>query len=248
MWYDILNQYFDHIYIITLRRAAERQQLIAQNLQGLKYEFFWGSDKLELDIPAMKADNEYNETLARQYSRYNKAMSDGQIGCALSHKRVYEDMLAKGYRRVLVLEDDVHPVNMEHCAAVIAALPTDWEIVLFDYYRNEEKKWFKQQWYHLQHAVGKLKWNHTMISNLYPKPVNQYIQTAGYHEFADAYCITPAAARQLLTLQTPLCFIADVVIPYAITNQLVKGYITRPKLFAQTSTGSAKSSFSFIDD
>lgn len=248
MWYDIFNNYFDHIYIITLKRATERQAQIAKDLAGLRYAFFWGSDKLELDIPAMAAAHEYDETKAKQLHRYGKSMSPGQIGCALSHKRIYKDMLQKGYQRVLILEDDVHPINMEQAAAVMDALPNDWQLLLLDYYRNEKPNWFKQQWYHVQHAMGQLKWNHTMIRNLYPRPVNKYIQTAGYHEFADAYCLTPAAAKVLLDLQTPVAFIADVVVPYAITNQLLKGYISRPKLFAQSSTGTQKVIASFIDD
>lgn len=248
MWYDTLNNYFDHIYVITLKRATDRQQQVAKDLAGLRYEFFWGSDKLELDIPAMAANGEYSEAKAKQFHRYNKGMSPGQVGCSLSHKRIYEEVLQKGYQRVLILEDDVHPVNMEQAAAIINAFPADWELVMFDYYKNEERNWLKQQWYHIQHAVGKLKWNHTMIRNLYPRPVNTYIKTAGYHEFTDAYCITPAAAKVLLQLQTPLCFIADMLLPYATTNQLVKGYVSTPKLFAQTSTGDTKSSHSFIDD
>ncbi len=248
MWYDIFNNYFDHIYVITLKRATERQAQIAKDLAGLRYDFFWGSDKLELDIPAMAAANAYNEEKAKELHRYSKGMSPGQIGCSLSHKRIYEDVLQKNYQRVLILEDDVYPVNLEQMAAVINALPADWQLVMLDYYKNETPNWFKQQWYHVQHALGKLKWNHTMIRNRYPRPVNRYIKTAGYHEFTDAYCITNTAAKVLLDLQTPLCFIADSLLPYATTNGLVKGYITIPKLFAQTSTGEGRSSVSFVEE
>lgn len=248
MWYDIFNAYFDHIYIVTLRRATERQQQLAKDLAGLQYELFWGSDKQELDIAALSANNGYSEAKAQQYHRYNKGMSPGQIGCALSHKRIYTDMLQKGYQKVLILEDDVYPTQMEQAAAVLAAFPADWELVMLDYHKNEQRNWWKQQWYHVQHAFGKLKWNHTMIRNLYPRRVNNYIQTAGYHEFTDAYCITPTAAKVLLDLQSPLCFIADMLLPYAATNGLVKSYISTPKLFAQTSTGEGRSSVSFVEE
>jgi glycosyl transferase, family 25 len=247
MWYDIFNDYFDHVYVITLKRAVERQQQVAQDLAGLRYELFWGSDKQELDIAAMEADRAYSEVLARQYHRYGKGMGPGQIGCSLSHKRIYQDILQKGYQRVLILEDDVYPTNMEQAAAVLAAFPADWQLVMLDYHKNEKRNWFKQQWYHVQHFLGRLKWNHTMIRNLYPRPVNAHIGTMGYHEFTDAYCLTPAAAAVLLELQTPLHFIADTLLPYAATNQLIKGYICRPKLFAQTSTGDGKSVVSFVE-
>lgn len=248
MWYDTLNNYFDHIYVLTLKRATDRQQQVSKDLEGLRYEFFWGSDKLELDIAAMEANHTYSEVKAKQFHRYNKGMSAGQIGCSLSHKRIYEDVLRNNYQRVLILEDDVHPVNVEHMAAVLEVFPVDWQLVMLDYYKNEEPKWLKQQWYHIQHLIGKLKWSHTMIRNLYPRPVNPHIQTAGYHEFTDAYCITPAAAQVLLELQTPLCFIADSLLPYAITNNMIKGYVSVPKLFAQTSTGEGRSIVSFVEE
>ena len=102
-----LNEYFDKIYVVTLKRATDRQEMIREHLEGLHYDFFWGQDKLELDIPTLKAEAIYDEKLAIAHSRYNKPMTPGQIGCACSHVKIYEDIIKNNYSRVLILEDDV---------------------------------------------------------------------------------------------------------------------------------------------
>lgn len=104
---SVINSFFDHIYVITLKRATSRQQAIQRNLEGLNYSFFFGADKNEFKIENLKATGIYDEKLARKNHRYKKLMRDGQLGCSWSHRMIYEDILAKGYKKVVILEDDV---------------------------------------------------------------------------------------------------------------------------------------------
>ena len=43
--FEPLNNYFDKIYVITLQRAADRQLMLKQELDGLHYTFMYGMDK-----------------------------------------------------------------------------------------------------------------------------------------------------------------------------------------------------------
>ena len=248
--FNIFNNFFDHIYVITLHRATERQQAIQENLKGLQYEFFFGADKLHHPINGLLAEGIYDEELAKKHHRYHKALSAGQVCCAWSHKKVYQDVLDKGYQKVLILEDDVTASEdfVKTACQVIKELPTLWELVYLDYSKNEQRDLLKKYWYHVQRFLGGLTWTHATIQNLYPKKISEHIATAGYHDFTSAYAITASAAKKLLQLQTPISFLADNLLATACTTKLLNGYISRPKLFSQLSQGSDKLTQSFVDD
>src|ERR1700712_6113363 len=102
-----LENYFDKILVITLGRATERQEQVRKNLSGLAFEFFYGTDKQNLNWEQIKEDKIYDEDKAKKLHRYGKGMILGHLACALSHRSVYEYVLEMGYKRVLIFEDDV---------------------------------------------------------------------------------------------------------------------------------------------
>jgi glycosyl transferase, family 25 len=237
--FNVLNNYFDKIWVLSLNTATERRVNIEQLLDGLNFSFFEATDKSFLYETALMASKVYDKALAQQYERYSKPMSLGQIACALSHKRMYELIINNGYNRTLILEDDVEPIheNISKINDILKALPDSWELLYFDYSRNEQLQKVKQYWYHIIHALGGLKWSHQMIRNLYAKPYNKYLNIAGYHDYTDAYAITLDGAEKLLAMQTPLAYVADNLLAHACSGKRVEGYISLPKLFLQTSQG-----------
>lgn len=247
-----LNQFFNHIYVITLQRATQRHENIKKDLDGLNYSFFFGADKKNFSIEELEQQGIYNEGLAIEAHRYNKPMNGGQIGCAWSHKLVHEDMLEKGYQKVLILEDDVTVTEegLARFSDIINELPPDWELLYLDYAKNEKRTaatFFKQSVYHLQKLFGGLKWSHTTINNLFARSYSPHLKHAGFHDYTDAYAITASAARKLADLQTPIIFVADNILAHACTNKIVNGFIAVPKVFSQESQ-SNKSSVSFVED
>jgi glycosyl transferase, family 25 len=233
-----LNEYFDKIYVITLKRAADRQEMIRSHLEGLDYTFFFGQDKLELDIPALERESVYNEKLAITNSRYNKPMTPGQIGCACSHVKVYEDIIKNNYGKTLILEDDVIVdfTNMAHFNFIIKELPANWNLLYLGYSNktiSPLKRKMKQLAYHVQHKLGLLNWNHTQIANLFPKKYSNHLQIAGYHDCTHAYCLTPGGAKILLDQQTPVSFTADNLLAHCISNKMMHAFISIKTLFNQ---------------
>ncbi|MCX6210162.1 MAG: glycosyltransferase family 25 protein [Bacteroidetes bacterium] len=177
---------------------------------------------------------------AIQNNRYNKAMKLGEIACSIGHKMIYEDILENGFDRVLILEDDVvmNKKGIEVFLEIINETNSNWDVLYFDYLKNDERKLIhilKQFFYHIQKQIGLLKWSHKTISNLFAKSHSKHLKKAGYHDFASAYAINNKTAALLIKLQTPISFPADHILPYAITNELITGYITIPKIFEQTS-------------
>ena len=234
-----LNKFFDHIYVITLEREIEKQERVAELLDGLNYEFFYGVDKKDLTLDALIENKIYDEQKAIELHRYNKPMNTGLIGCCWSHRNVYEDILQKGYKKVLILEDDAVPQKegFAELEETLAELPGNWELLYMDYHKNIKRNlgtFFVVLYYHVIRFFNRMKWSHTTIANLYCKKFSKHIKHAGYHDYTSAYAITDTAAKQLLALQQPIAFLADNLLAHACTNKLVTGFITIPKVFAQS--------------
>ena len=250
-FFKSLENYFDKIYVITLSRATDRHQHIKEELKGLNYSLFWGQDKDEFEVSELEEQNIYNEALARKTHRWNKPMPPGMIGCSWSHKLICEDVIKNNYQRVLILEDDIiiDKSKISTFPQMLNELPADWELFYLGYERNEEFKpafYFKQWIYHLQRSLGMTRFSHKTIRNMYAKKLSPHIYSSGYHDHTHAYAVTRSGAEKLNKLQEPIRFFPDNLLAYAATNELVKAYITRPKLINKLSQGETKKLSTYI--
>lgn len=235
-----LNIFFDHIYVITIRRDLTRQQKIIEALKGLNFNFLYGADFENLTVEDVVKQGLFDREEAIKKHRHHKDITKGMLGCTISHRMVYDDVVKNGYQRVLIFEDDVAPVqeNIVQFTNIMQQLPGDWELVYFDYNKNTERNFFhliKQNWYHIQKMITGLSHSHTALNNLYAKPFSSHLKIAGYHDFADAYAITQSAAQKFLKLQTPIVYWSDHLLAYCSANKIVNSYISVPKLFYQES-------------
>jgi glycosyl transferase, family 25 len=245
-----LNNYYDKIYVLSVAAAASRRELFAQRFQGLAYEFFFGADKNKFTIEESIHNNIYSEELAVQRHRFSKAMKHGEIACAWSHRMMYEDMLANNYKRILIFEDDAvpDPERMKQIPAILNEIPDDLELLFWGWGKNGKPPvgaFIKKAVYHLQHRLGLLKWNHSVISNLYARPFSSQLKKAGFHDYTYAYAVTREGAEKLLQAQAPIQYIADNLLAHTATGGIVQGYITYPAVFLHDSLpdGSAKDSY-----
>ena len=46
---SVLQQYFDKVLVLTVPRFKERQEKVNERLKGIDFEFFYGTDKNDLD-------------------------------------------------------------------------------------------------------------------------------------------------------------------------------------------------------
>ncbi len=252
-YFDLLNQFFDTIYVITLQRATDRQEHIQKELKGLQFQFFYGKDKKEFSVDTLKRNGIYDESLAQKNHRYGKPMTPGMIGCSWSHKLVYEDVLAHQYQKVLILEDDV-VIDRQQIALLpklLKELPADWELWYLGFAGNEQappNAFFKKTFYHLLRALGAFNYSHTTINRLYPQKVSEHIYQAGYHDCTHAYALTFTGAKKLAQLQQPISFFPDNLLAHAVTNELLKGYITLPKIINQQYQVLPQATYSYINE
>jgi len=250
-YFQQLNQYYDKIYVLSIEPAADRRELFAQRFKGMNYSFFFGADKNKFTMEEAGAKNIFSEKLARQHHRFSKTMMHGEIACSWSHKMMYKEMLGNHFNRVLIFEDDAVPDEkmMPQLPAMLNEIPADCELLMWGWDKNGLNNWgavAKKSFYHFQHLIGKLKWNHRMIRNLYAKTYSPHLKKAGFHDYTYAYGITRSGAEKLVQMQTPIQYIADNLLAHAVTNGIVKGYITWPPVFLHDSLPGGKQRDSYI--
>lgn len=235
-YFQHLNQYYDKIYVLSVAPAVARRELFAERFKGLEYSFFFGADKNQFTIEEVKEKGIFSEELTRYHHRFGKTMRPGEIACSWSHRMMYEDMLANNYNRILILEDDAVPDEniLKQIPAILNEIPADCELLMWGWEKNGTTNLgtsFKKIIYHVQHSIGKLKWDHQVIRNLYAKPFSPHLRRAGFHDYTYAYAINRSAAEKLVKLQTPLQYIADNLLAHAATKEMVNGYIVWPQPF-----------------
>lgn len=123
-------------YVINLDKDKDRLSFISEHLDsfGLAWE----------RIPAIYGKdykgNEYNEEEA--FKKNGRALSQGELGCALSHKRAYQKFLETSEEYALILEDDVTftedirvILNVEINKNNKKKNGERWEFLQFDYHK-----------------------------------------------------------------------------------------------------------------
>ena len=238
---QFLENYFDKIFVLTIPRATDRHMAVKKQLEGLNFDFFYGVDKQMLDMQELVRENIYNEARAKKMHRHHKGMIIGYIACALSHRMLCQHVVEKGYKRVLIFEDDVMTVH-EHLHLLpqaIRELPEDWEMVYFGYAKNEvitSKLKLKQLFYKILSYAGLHKWTPLMVNNILPRLYSPHLKRAGSHDLLHAIGLSGEACKKLVAAQTPIAFHADSLITHLIMNGELNAYITDPQFFIQTFT------------
>ena len=233
-----LEKYFDHIFVITLERAKDRQAKVKERLEGLHYDFFYGVDKHGLSWEKVNEEGIYDDKRARQLNRYSKGMILGHIACALSHRHLYEHIVENGYQRVLIFEDDTVPLFDQdgELQQSVEELPANWEVIYFGYNKNETTTLTlksKQAFYRVISHLKLIKWSPLMVSNMLPKPYSPHLQQAGFHDLTHSYAVTREACLKLIQAQTPVVLNADPLVSHLIMNGELSAFITRKKFFTQ---------------
>jgi glycosyl transferase family 25 len=236
--YRALNEYFDRIYVVTLRRAIDRHPLLARTLAGLRYELVYGVDKADLALDDLQSRGIYDDAAARRAHRYGRGVTLGHIACVLSHALIWRKVLEDGHGRVLVLEDDAEPIpeHIDATAAVLAQLPHTFELAYLGYNLHEKvtlRKRFDRAAYVALAAARLIRWTPREATNLLPRPYSSNLRRAGRHNYTHAYAVTPSAAQKLLASQHPVTLNVDTGITRLILRGELEAYVAEPKLFRQ---------------
>ena len=131
-----LDSIFDAIFVISLATSLERRWSVERSFGRIhcrSYELVDAVDGNELDLDEL-------ETKSRlTYCEYqNRSLLPGEVGCYLSHVKVWELIRDRRMETALVCEDDI---EFSTDAARLFTLfmmevPSDWDIVHFHSHRG----------------------------------------------------------------------------------------------------------------
>lgn len=191
-----IAEYFDHVYCINLARRDDRWAQVGEQFDavGLEVERSEAIDGCALDALPTTV-----------HLAQSPRAIPGIVGCSLSHRRVLEDARACGYKRFLVLEDDVvfAPDADARFARTVGQVPDDWAMLYLGG----------------NHRGG--------LSTVTPN----IARTRGTYT-TNCYAVTAQTAATLLTIlpSDPLAVQAPVDVVYFSLHQRLPAYAFRPHL------------------
>lgn len=111
------------IFVINLDSSTGRWDECQQQLSGLDFERISAADGARLSTDELNThfDTELNK------QQYHKTLTAGEVGCYLSHRKVWTKIIEDGLDFALVLEDDfVLRTNVDELIATISKIEQTW--------------------------------------------------------------------------------------------------------------------------
>ncbi len=175
------------VYIVNLKKDKNRRKNIIREVKKQNFKNFEiidaidgnNLDKNELNISKFKNNKLLNP--------WNSKMSPSQIGCALSHIKIYKKFIESNYNFALILEDDA---------------------VFIENFNDNLKSFVIKNFYFKKQIV--------LLSELkefYSKPIDSKygyeIVDVSNAFFTHAYMINKEAAKSIISFNYPVKTIAD---------------------------------------
>ncbi len=167
-----------HCFVITLEHAEARRKIIASRLDELEipFEFHPGVDGRKIDLVSHPG---YSKWKRRMF--FGRDLSNGEFGCVLAHKSIYERIVAENIDVALILEDDA--ILCDELPSVVNALvqhQKNWDIVRF---LGRPKN------YRASRTIAELPGTQSQLARPHGMPGGAY-----------GYVINNRAARRLLSM------------------------------------------------
>lgn len=190
-------------FVLNLKRSFDRRKYMQELLKDFPYpwEFFEAVDGREIK----NLSEVYNEKKAIHF--YGKALTRGEVGCALSHLGIYKKMIDENIDKALILEDDIilEKYFLEELS-VLDRKKLNNDILLIG--QSDEN------------IITKL-WREKLDNNF----ALHRLANSGYGAYA--YMIDMRAAEKLCALNFPVKMPADA---WAFFSKFINIYVVEPNL------------------
>lgn len=201
---------FEATYVINLDRSTERWNHIQQVVRtaGMPNLIrFPGVDGEALTDETV-ASMQQRGILASDLSSFDRGSRAGEIGCALSHALVLDDVIEKRWRSALILEDDID----------LAGDPASWRARFEAGYRDLPESW--EVWYlyrcfDIEHRVRRIS----------PRTVIPWTPQGGA-----GYAVTAAGARIFRAAMTPVGNAVDRTCMNVVKTRKINAFAASPLL------------------
>jgi glycosyl transferase family 25 len=128
----MINNFFNKIFVINLQRCSDRKNHVEKIMSEQNVDF----DFVEaVDGEAEFKDHEYYVDFLKKncYNCNNWNQSKAQLGCWLSHIKIWEKIVAENIESCLILEDDFLFNKNASVEETLKDLPKDWNIFMAGY-------------------------------------------------------------------------------------------------------------------
>ncbi|MFM5235596.1 glycosyltransferase family 25 protein [Aeromonas caviae] len=124
------------VFVISLTRSHDRRAFIEKHMhsRSIDFSFFDAVDGKGLSEKDLER---VDFPAAKQFCGHD--LSLGEVGCAMSHIRIYEMMIAENIERCIILEDDIY-LHSHFQAIVNKAIATCQSDIIF-LYHGKAKSW-----------------------------------------------------------------------------------------------------------
>ena len=203
-----IDTFFDKIYYINLKRRPDRKNHIEEQLNKYtnNYTRFDAYDGQILDLNNLDNNiihkNNIKDVLSDKKTM-GITLTLGAIGCAMSHRSIWEKIANSNYEKVLILEDDIEiNDNIYNFNSIYNEVPKDWDILYIgsgQYIKNEK---ITNNIFKLDHAyclygyIINSRSARKLLDNIFP--LKQQIDSSIYlNKNINAYIVEPVMITRI---------------------------------------------------
>jgi GR25 family glycosyltransferase involved in LPS biosynthesis len=117
-----IDKYFDCVYLLNLHKRPQRLDLSTRRMKFCDIEF----------VRFGATDGSVMNKLWESFSKENLYFKNpSYLGCAISHLSIYRDALERGYKKILILEDDnrIHKDANKEFERILPQIPESFELL-----------------------------------------------------------------------------------------------------------------------
>lgn len=244
--FEIINDYFDKVYVLSLRRSHDRHKTLKNTLNGLDYEIHWGVDAKELKFEELVEKEVYHpyitKLLKKKKGEKVKNMSLPQIACSMSHGNILKDVIDNGYDNALILEDDIiiEGKDVEHLKYSLDELPENWDLLYLGHHgaNSNPSKLLKVQ-IRILYTIAKLSQRFerlrvldpNVIKHWIPRTYSKNLNNSGHHHGTYAYAISAKGAQKILKYREPTTMKIDNLFADLCSYDWLKCFNTKNIVF-----------------
>lgn len=126
------------VFVINLDSSTERLSKCKEQLDKQSIKFERVSAVLGVSLTQTEIDMFYSPELNQRY--YYQSLTKGEIGCFMSHRKVWQQMIAQSIPYAFILEDDfVIQSNINNVIQDIKSLDFDWHYIKLSSYGKQRQ-------------------------------------------------------------------------------------------------------------
>lgn len=232
--------YFDKIYVISDKKNIERRRYIDNLLTNFNIGFEFFDAVMGESLSDDEIQKVYDEEKAKNHKTIKRSLTRPEIGCALSHIHIYEEIISESMNNTLILEDDIKLVesNISKIYEAIEELPTDWDLLYLGTLNHYDHAPLKYKlkllfYYPLKNLVKKMDYKIQHLWNLYPRDFSESLNKAGYHQGTHAYAISKKGAEKFLSYHHKIVTPMDYMLSVMTVENKFNAFITKERLVKQ---------------